>query len=353
MPPITAREEAPGPVAPVPAVRSTCSGWACLNDAEQFGVLFSVVVTVTILGVIFTCYIKTRRAERDFGVELLHVRLPRELRQRDVSPILVMPSPAPAYQAVQVPHSQYFQPRMHIQAPPGATTQPYAAGPGVLTPVVCALADAHPPPTGFNGLVPNPYYVPQPPISQTPAGAAPFHEPQAGAYVLDWGTGPWHTPSIRHMSAAPQPTKPPKPTLRQWLMSKFRLPMGHVSTVTGSPPTPRNASRASSPHPPSASCCSSPARPSAGRLTRSARDKYRRSARTVSPGPRRSMYSCRYASPRPRPRSQSPYVHQKTVQYRFSPDKSSSPSSSSTSSSGSGSSTEAVVRGRSRASDRT
>ena len=353
MPSIISREAAPNPVAPVPMVQSTCSGWSCLNDAEQFGVLFSVAVTVTILGIIFICFMKSRRAERDFGVELFHVRLPRELRRRYATPVSVMLPPPPAYQAVQVPYGQYSQAGMHIRAPPGATVQPYVAGPGDFTPVVYGQVDGHQAPTGFNGLVSNPYYVPQQPISQVPTGEPPFRGPQPGAYGQDLGTGPWHTPSTRDMSATPQSAEPPKPTLKQRLMRKFRLPMGHASTVTESPPSPRNAPRAASPRPASVSRRSSPARPSTRRSTRSARDGYRRPARTVSPGPRRSMHTYRYASPKPRPRSQSPYVFRRTAQYRFSPNKSSSSSSSSTSSSGTGSSTEAVVRGRSRASDRT
>lgn len=352
MPTLVRREDTPAPVAPAPRARSTCSGWSCLSDAEQFGVLFSVVVTVTILGVIFICYMRNRRAQRDWGVELFQVRLPRELRRGRVTPVPVM-IPPPAYQAVQTPYGQYSQPGLHIQAPPGATVQPYVAGPGGVTSVVYGQVDSHQQPAALARQVPGPgYYVPQQPISQTPTGAAPFYGQQPGIYGQDPGPGSWHAANIGHMSAAPHSAEPSKPKLRQRLMRMFRLPQGHASTVTDSPPSPRGVPRAATPYPTSASRRSSPTRPSR-RPTRIVRPEYRRSARTVSPRPRRSMHSYRYASPRPRPRSQSPYVYRKDARFRYSPDSSSSSSRTSTSSSGSWSSTEAVVRGRSRASDRT
>lgn len=353
MSPIIARKVAPGPVASAPAARSTCSGWSCLSDAEQFGVLFSIIVTITILGVIYLCYLKSRSAERDVDVELVQVRLPRELRRRYASPVPVMLPPPPAYQAVQVQYGQYSQPGMHIQAPPGATVQPYTAGPVGSAPVTYGQLNNHQPPPGFNGPVQNPYYAPQQPFSQVPAGCAPFHGPQPRAYGQDPGTGPWHTPNTRHMSAVPQSAEPHTPTLKQRLMRMFRLPIGHASTVTESLISPTNAVRAASPRLASASRHSSPVRPLTRRSTRGARGVYRRPARTVSPRPRRSMHSYRYASPKPRPRSQSPYRHRNKARYRFSRDRSSSSSSTSTSSCGSGSSTGAVVRGRSRGSDRT
>lgn len=353
MAPIISREDVPRPVAPSLTVRSTCSGWSCLNDAEQFGVLFSVIVTVTILGIFLFCFMKSRRAERNGSIALFHVRLPRELRPRYTSPVSVIVPPPPTYQAVQVPYGQYVQPGMHIQAPPGTTVQPYVAGPAGFTPVAYGQANSHHPPPGFNGPVPNPYHAPQQPIPHLPTGGAPFNGPQPGAYAQDLGMGPWDTPAAREMSAAPQSVEPPKPTLTQRLMRKFRLPMGHASTVTESPPSLRSASRATSPGLVSASRHSSPVRRSPRRITRSVRNAYRRPVRTVSPGPRRGMRSYRYASPRRRPRSQSPYVYRRTSRRRSSRARSSSSSSASTSSGGSGSTTWAVVRGRSRGSDRT
>lgn len=57
MPPVLIhRETPPGPIAPVPTARSTCSGWSCLNDSEQFGILFSIVVTAIILAIVCICY---------------------------------------------------------------------------------------------------------------------------------------------------------------------------------------------------------------------------------------------------------------------------------------------------------
>lgn len=55
-PVIIHRKTPPGPIALIPAARSTCSGWSCLNDSEQFGILFSIVVTATILAIVCICY---------------------------------------------------------------------------------------------------------------------------------------------------------------------------------------------------------------------------------------------------------------------------------------------------------
>ena len=219
--------------------------------------------------------------------------------------------------------------------------------------MVCGATDSHQPPTPLIAPASNPvYYVPeQQPVSQVPAGGAPLYGPQPRAYGQGSTLGPWQTPNINHMSATPQLADHSKPTLRQRLIHMFRLPTGHASTITESP-SPRHVSRAASPHPTSASRRNTPSLPHTRQSARSARAGHRRSARTVSPGPRRSMHSYRCASPRPRPRSQSPYVYRKAPRYRFSPDDSSSSRSTLSSSSGLCSSTEAVIRGRSRASDR-
>lgn len=260
--------------------------------------------------------------------------------------------PPPAYQPAQMPYAQHSQPGFQIQAPPGATVQPYVAAPGGVTPVAYGPAEGNLPPAVFNTLPPNPpYHAPQQNASQIPMVAAPFYTqdvPQARIY----GQGPrpasWHAANFGHMSGFPQSAAPRKPKLRQRLMRVLRLPAGHASTVSESAPSQRNVSIPASPYHTSASRRSPLVRSTTRRLSRGARVGHHRSARTVSPGPRRGTHSYRLASPKPRPRSQSPqYVHRKYRRARFAPADSSSYSSTSSSSSCS------LVRRGSRFSDRT
>lgn len=279
------------------------------------------------------------------------MRFPREFRRGTATPVSVV-FPPPAYQPIQIPYAQPSQSGLHIQTPPGTTVQPYVAGPGVFTPIVYSPVDGNQPPAVLNAPPPNlPYYGPQQPVPQASMVAAPFYTQdvtQAGIY----GQGPrpasWHAANFGHMSCFPQPAEPRKPTLRQRLMRMIRLPAGHASTVSESAPSQRNVSIPASPYHMSTSRRSSPARPTARRLSRGARVGHHRYARTVSPGPRRGIYSYRLASPKSRPRSQSPrYVHRGYRRTRSAPGDSSSYSSTSSSSCCS------PVRRGSRFSDRT
>lgn len=277
---------------------------------------------------------------------MFHVRLPREFRRRHTTAIPVMLPPPPTYQQLQPPYG-YASPGVHIQAPPGATVQPYVAGPATFTPAVYGQSD------GQKMLNP-PYYVPQQHTPPVPIGGTPIYGHQTGVYGQYPVTEPWHIPSLGHMSAVPKPTGLSKTKLKQRLMGMFRLPVGHASTITGSPPTPKHVSRAGTPYPASVSRHSSPARPSTRRSMRSVRDDSRQPIRTASPGPRRSIHSYRYASPIRRSRSESPrYVYRKYRRQQPMPEYSYSSSTTSSSSSGSGCSTAAVIRSHSRASDRT
>lgn len=280
------------------------------------------------------------------------MRFPRDFRRETATPVSVVFPPPPAYQPVQIPYAQLSQPGLHIQAPSGATVQPYAAGPGGLTPIVYRPIEGNQPPAIFNAPPPNPpYHAPPQPVPQAPMVAAPLYVPDAGQPGI-YGQGPrpasWHAANFGHMSGFPQSAVPSKPTLRQRLMRMLRLPAGYASTVSESAPSLRNVSIPASPYHMSASRRSSPARPTSRRLGRGERVRYHRSARTVSPGPRRGTHSYRLASPKPRPRSQSPrYAHRKYRRTRFAPGSSSSYSSTSRSSCCS------PVRRGSRFSDRT
>ncbi|SPO02824.1 uncharacterized protein DNG_05499 [Cephalotrichum gorgonifer] len=235
LPILTHRESSSGPVAPIPTVHTRCSGWSCLSDAEQFGILFSIIVTATILGIVYICFLRSRKADREVALELFHVRYPRVPRRpRAVSVPVILPPP-PAYQPVQVPYAySTYAPPGHVVAPPGATVQTYAIPSGGTASAMYSPVDGGQRPPTFH--TPGPTSVPygtQQPAQQVPIAGVPLDAynslPQRGGYTPagGYGQGPW--PDAWHAGNR----VPDEPAPR--LIAKSALP------VVLAPKSPRSA----------------------------------------------------------------------------------------------------------------
>jgi len=61
-----------GPTAPVASIIPPCSGWSCLSDAEQFGIIFSIVV-VALLCLVAGWIALRPNNEDELGLELVRI----------------------------------------------------------------------------------------------------------------------------------------------------------------------------------------------------------------------------------------------------------------------------------------
>lgn len=190
-----------------------CSGWNCLTTAQQFGIIFSIVVTSVVLILAYMYYLG--RITSSHQELVLARRRSRRRRRRYSTPNIVM-GQLPIHQ--QHPSFQSTVMYQPVLCNPRGVPVPYPLGhfsPGHL-------------PAGQVSQPPIPMVYPVPPYQYRNPQRTFQPEPRRGG-------------SARiSLSPSSMGSPPRQPTWRQRLRRVFALPVGRVSTVASSsaPGTP-------------------------------------------------------------------------------------------------------------------
>ncbi|PTB56623.1 hypothetical protein M431DRAFT_80087 [Trichoderma harzianum CBS 226.95] len=184
----------------------SCLGWHCLSSATHFGIIFSVVVVVIVLSIVWMYYMGRARI---MGNQTKLHNVPRRQRNRQLHrspngptrPVshLVQPAPVLQYGVAQQTPIYFFSSRPQI-----LTIQP----PGVINPHLYLPAPIVRPPE-----------APRPKPSDDVASSPPKAEETQQEKVQPSG----NESPMRH------------PTWWQRLYRAFTLPVGVASTVASSP----------------------------------------------------------------------------------------------------------------------
>lgn len=194
----------------VPRGLDKCLGWGCLTQAEQFGIIFSIVVTSAILILAYMYYLgRITEAHRELVV-IMQRRRRRRRRSHNSQP-------SPALALTQVPVTQRVP-----TYPSGAFYQPMVYNvAGVIGP------QPHQPiiPTYFPQQ-PIPVAYPVPPQQPQPSYRTRGHIPRAYSQ-----RSPARTQSD---SSSCRDLPPRQPSWRQRLARVLGLPVGRASTIASS-----------------------------------------------------------------------------------------------------------------------
>lgn len=238
MPPAAgARVTASQHVSPLGPRNNECSGWKCLTEAEQCGIIFSIVITSIVLILAYMYYLGRITSAHQ---EIVLARRRRRRRRARLANISVSQLPAvPQYpsQSQQVVYQPVF----------------YSLGSTPFSPPRAQVPPTPLPPQ------PVPIFYPTPPIPSRPTYVAIPHI-QRGVPQGNLRSNPRGRPAQRHppsessyLSPSPSPSPsqsqglpPRQPTWRQRLCRAFGLPVGRASTIASSTPGTPVRSRSAS-----------------------------------------------------------------------------------------------------------
>lgn len=201
-----------------------CSGWACLNSAERFGIIFSIsVISIGLLLAYTYCLGRRATSHRERAT----LRLPgsRRVHRNGILPpnvtlgLLPVAQPWPGYPPTVLHQPVVYSippnrvPHAHPYATGGAYLSRPCQGPMFAWPLSNLIRD-------MRGQIP--------PQQSRPQTTAHGLQPPAAS--------PWRT----HRDASPR-----QPTLWRRLRDVLRMPVGRASTIASSsgPPTPKWQSR--------------------------------------------------------------------------------------------------------------
>lgn len=210
-------------VSPLYSRDSECSGWKCLTEAEQCGIISSIVITSIVLILAYMYYLGRITSAHQ---EIVLARRRRRRRRARLANISVSHLPAvPQYpsQAQQVVYQPVF----------------YSLGSTPFSPPRAQVPAGPLPPQ------PVPIIFPTTPIPPRPTYVAVPHV-QSGSPPVNPPGNPRGRPVQRHPPSessypSPSPSQsrglpPRQPTWRQRLCRAFGLPMGRASTIASSAP---------------------------------------------------------------------------------------------------------------------
>lgn len=192
-----------------------CTGWNCLTQAEQFGIIFSIVVTSIILILAYMYYLgKLTQAHREL------VLATRSRRRRHRTPRTNLPIGFPGFSGNQPLVMQTLP-----NYPPGVMCQPMIcnpAGTNIPQPQPFLVPGYYPQPPP----IPITYSIPQqhPPTVHQPPNPFPARTP----------TGDFNNRNTQSDSSSPRGLPPRQPSWRQRLARAVGLPVGRASTISSS-----------------------------------------------------------------------------------------------------------------------
>ncbi|PTB67421.1 hypothetical protein BBK36DRAFT_1116187 [Trichoderma citrinoviride] len=192
---------------------NSCIGWHCLNSATHFGIIFSIVVTVLFLSVVWMyCMGRARIFRQQTEAQNTPDRQRTNPRRhtpdtmaRPVPPPIVQQAPPPVVHQVPV-----FNYAVHQQAP-----MYFFPGPQIPTTVPLGVTNAH-------VQLPAPIFRPQ---------GAPYGNHPGG---MASGLPKAHESHREQAQPADNAYPPRQPTWWQRFYRAFTLPVGDASTVTSS-----------------------------------------------------------------------------------------------------------------------
>lgn len=189
-----------------------CTGWNCLTQAEQFGIILSIVVISIILILAYMYYLgKLTQAHRELVLATRH----RRHRRRT-------PRTGPP---LGIPGNQQLAIQTLPNYPPGFMCQPMIctpAGTSIPQPQPFLVPGYYPQPPP----VPIRYSIPQqhPPTVHQPLNSFPARAP----------TGDFNNRNAQSDPSSPRDLPPRQPSWRQRLARAVGLPVGRASTISSS-----------------------------------------------------------------------------------------------------------------------
>ncbi|KAM6539734.1 hypothetical protein FALCPG4_18862 [Fusarium falciforme] len=220
-------------VSPLGPRDNQCSGWKCLTEAEQCGIIFSIVITSIVLVLAYMYYLGRITSAHQ---EIVLARRRRRRRRERLANISVSQLPAvPQYpsQSQQVVYQPVFYSLGSTPFSPPRAQVPPGPFPPQPVPIIYSTST----------IPPHPAFVAVPRIQQGSLRNSPRSNPRGRSVQR-------HPPSeSSYPSPSPSQSQglpPRQPTWHQRLCRAFGLPVGRASTIASSAPGTPVRSRSAS-----------------------------------------------------------------------------------------------------------